>query len=46
MQDSRLSIVLDARNLTDEEARAHTSFVNALRPLPGRSVRLAISSAF
>jgi iron complex outermembrane receptor protein len=46
MQDQRLSILLDARNLADEEARAHTSFVKDLRPLPGRSIRLAIASAF
>lgn len=41
-----LLVRLDGRNLTDEEARAHTSFVKDLLPRPGRSVRLVLSSQF
>jgi iron complex outermembrane receptor protein len=45
--DNDLLVVrLDGRNLTDEEARAHTSFVKDLLPRPGRSVRLVLSSRF
>ncbi len=33
-------IVLQGRNLTDQEARPHTSFIKELAPLPGREVRL------
>jgi iron complex outermembrane receptor protein len=33
-------IVLQGRNLTDQEARPHTSFLKELAPLPGREVRL------
>lgn len=32
--------VLQGRNLTDQEARPHTSFIKELAPLPGREVRL------
>lgn len=43
-QDVRL--ILEARNLTDEEARLHTSFLKDLLPLPGRNFRAALSVAF
>lgn len=33
-------LVLRARNLTDTEARSHTSFIKELAPLPGREVSL------
>jgi iron complex outermembrane receptor protein len=33
-------ITLVGRNLLDEEARLHTSFLKDLAPLPGREVRL------
>jgi iron complex outermembrane receptor protein len=33
-------LVLQGRNLTDQEARPHTSFLKELAPLPGREVRL------
>jgi len=32
-------LVLQGRNLTDQEARPHTSFLKELAPLPGREVR-------
>jgi iron complex outermembrane receptor protein len=41
-----LVLRLDGRNLTDEEARVHTSFVKDLIPQPGRSVRLVLASRF
>lgn len=31
-------VFLDGRNLTDEEARPHTSYVRDFAPLPGRSI--------
>nr|WP_136252742.1 TonB-dependent receptor [Ningiella ruwaisensis] len=34
------------RNLTDEEARVHTSFLRDLAPLPGRSVMLGVRTRF
>ncbi len=47
LADNDLLVVrLDGRNLTDEEARAHSSFVKDLLPRPGRSVRLVLSSRF
>ena len=42
----RFVVRLDGRNLTDEEARVHPSFVKDLLPRPGRSVRLVLSSSF
>ncbi|MGE0045607.1 MAG: TonB-dependent receptor [Hyphomonadaceae bacterium] len=44
--NDRLAFLIDARNLTDEEARVHTSFVKDLLPRPGRSIRFAILSRF
>jgi iron complex outermembrane receptor protein len=44
--DRKLTFLLDARNLTDEEARAHTSFVKEIVARPGRSVRFALTSSF
>jgi iron complex outermembrane recepter protein len=44
--DDRLTFVLDGRNLGDEEVRSHTSFVKALAPQPGRTVRFAIRATF
>ncbi len=39
-------IVLSGSNLTDEEARSHTSFLKDLVPLPGREVRLTYQISF
>lgn len=41
-----VSFLIDARNLTDEEARVHTSFVKDLLPRPGRSIRFAVLGRF
>ena len=37
-----LDLLLRGRNLTDEEARSHTSFLKDFAPLPGRDVRLSL----
>lgn len=39
-------IRLDGRNLTDEEGRVHSSFLKDELPLPGRNVRLTVSTEF
>ncbi len=41
-----VALIAGVRNITDEEARAHTSFLKDLVPLPGRNVRLAIRAGF
>jgi iron complex outermembrane receptor protein len=41
-----LTLTLDGRNLGDEEARVHTSFLKNELPLPGRSLRFVLSSEF
>lgn len=41
-----ITLYLRGHNLTDEEARPHTSFLKHLAPLPGRSFALGIRSAF
>ncbi len=41
-----LRISLDGRNLTDEEAREHVSFLKDVLPRPGRSVRLTLTAGF
>ena len=37
-----LDLLLRGRNLTDEDARAHTSFLKNAAPLPGRDVSLSL----
>jgi len=44
--DQDVRLILEARNLTDEEARLHTSFLKDMLPLPGRNLRAALSVAF
>ncbi len=39
-------VFLDGSNLTDEEARPHTSFLRDLAPLPGRSLAFGIRAFF
>ena len=41
-----LDLLLRGRNLTDEEARSHTSFLKDLAPLPGRNVTLSAKLRF
>ncbi|MBT9444226.1 MAG: TonB-dependent receptor [Hyphomonadaceae bacterium] len=44
--DKDLRISLDGRNLTDEEAREHVSFLKDVLPRPGRSIRIALTAGF
>lgn len=39
-------LMLEGRNLTDEEARLHTSPLKEIAPLPGRNFRVAIRAKF
>lgn len=41
-----ISFLIDGRNLTDEEARVHTSFTKDALPRPGASVRFAVLGRF
>jgi iron complex outermembrane receptor protein len=41
-----VDLLLRGRNLTDEEARVHTSFLKDVAPLPGRNVTLGIKLVF
>lgn len=45
-EDRDLKLFVDGRNLTDTEAREHTSFLKDIAPLPGRNVRFGISWDF
>ena len=45
-EDKDLKVFVDARNLTDQEAREHTSFLKDIAPLPGRNVRMGLSWQF
>lgn len=41
-----LELFVNGSNLTDEEARKHTSFVKELAPLPGRNYSVGVRSRF
>ena len=41
-----LLLYAEARNLTDEEVREHTSFLKDLTPLPGRNFRVGVAYRF
>jgi iron complex outermembrane recepter protein len=41
-----LEVFVNGSNLTDEEARKHTSFVKDLAPLPGRNYAVGVRSRF
>ncbi|MEM9595472.1 MAG: TonB-dependent receptor [Acidobacteriota bacterium] len=41
-----LDLLLRGRNLTDEEARSHTSFLKNFAPLPGRNLTLSAKFRF
>lgn len=41
-QDRGLRVILEGRNLTDEDARLHTSVLKDTVPLPGRNFRAAL----
>ncbi len=41
-----VSVIFGVRNITDEEARSHTSFLKDLLPHPGRNYRIALVAGF
>ncbi|WP_102797698.1 TonB-dependent receptor domain-containing protein [Bowmanella denitrificans] len=41
-----ITLFLKGDNLTDEEARVHSSFLKDVAPLPGRSVRFGVKGRF
>ena len=45
-EDHGLSVQLRADNVTNEEARLHTSFLKDVAPLPGRNIRLTLRGEF
>jgi iron complex outermembrane receptor protein len=44
--DIDLSVYLSGENLTDEEARVHTSFLKDIAPRPGRNFALGVRGYF
>jgi len=46
MADRNLTVFAEARNLTDEEAREHVSFLKDIAPMPGRNLRLGVAYLF
>ncbi|NBB64528.1 TonB-dependent receptor [Pseudomonas sp. ODNR1LW] len=44
--DKDVTVFAEAHNLTDEEAREHTSFLKDIAPLPGRNLRVGVTYAF
>ncbi len=45
-EDHGFSMQLRADNITDEEARLHTSFLKETAPLPGRNIKLTLRASF
>ncbi|WP_292076976.1 MULTISPECIES: TonB-dependent receptor [Brevundimonas] len=41
-----VNLFAEARNLTDEEAREHVSFLKDIAPLPGRNLRVGVAYRF
>jgi iron complex outermembrane receptor protein len=44
--DPAVTIFAEARNLTDEEAREHASFLKDIAPQPGRNLRVGVTYRF
>lgn len=44
--DRDIALILQGRNLADEDIRHHTSFLKDLVPAPGRDVRATLKAAF
>ncbi len=42
LKDEIVDVLLRGRNLTDEEARMHTSLLKTFAPLPGRDITLSV----
>ena len=46
LDETELTLFFKAENLTDEEARVHSSFLKGLAPRPGRNFRVGIRGTF
>ena len=46
LSDRNLTVFAEARNLTDEEAREHVSFLKDIAPMPGRNFRMGVAYRF
>jgi len=44
--DKNVTVFAEARNLTDEEAREHVSFLKDIAPMPGRNLRVGVAYRF
>ena len=44
--DRNVTVFAEARNLTDQEAREHVSFLKDIAPLPGRNLRVGLAYRF
>ena len=44
--DRNVTVFAEARNLTDEEAREHVSFLKDIAPMPGRNFRVGVAYRF
>ena len=46
LRNQIIDLMVRGRNLTDEEARSHTSFLKDVAPLPGRDISFALKFQF
>lgn len=46
LSDRNVTVFAEARNLFDEEAREHVSFLKDIAPLPGRNLRVGVAYRF
>ena len=44
--DSPISLRLAALNISNEDARLHTSFLKDVAPLPGRNIKISVDGKF
>jgi iron complex outermembrane receptor protein len=41
-----VAVILDGRNLTDEDSHVHASFLKDELPRPGRNIRVVLQASF
>ena len=46
LTDRNVTVFAEAKNLTDEEAREHASFLKDIAPMPGRNFRIGVAYRF
>ena len=46
LADRNVTVFAEAKNLTDEEAREHVSFLKDIAPMPGRNFRVGVAYRF